>query len=166
MLSSSRTLSGLGPLHALPVAPPLHLFSPPISTKPHIRVLHTSITAVCAVLNTDCTQDRTRDQPLSGICFKVTYCIRAEQKFSVGEREALVYVWACELWHFTLRTGLGQKPLCLRGVRPITSTHSLCLVGRTLWQTCSPEPHPALRHTLPKTPQSRNWFLCCLRHSK
>ncbi len=56
----------------------------------------------------------------------------AEQKYSVGEREALACIWACERWHmylygrsFTLRTdhqalttlmsssGMGHKPLRL-----------------------------------------------------
>lgn len=63
------------------------------------------------------------------VAFASMSLTQAEQKYSVGEREALACVWACEQWHmyrrhFTLRTdyqaltvlpttGSGHKPLRL-----------------------------------------------------
>ncbi|KAJ8332549.1 hypothetical protein SKAU_G00423380 [Synaphobranchus kaupii] len=105
------------------------LTSPPVLahfdlSSPTILTCDASNIAVGAVLS---QLHRGTERP---IAFASRALSPAEQKYSVGEREALVCVWACERWHmyvygrpFTLRTdhqaltallatsGTGHRPL-------------------------------------------------------
>ena len=107
----------------------LQLTSPPVlahfdQASPTLLTCDASNTAVGAVLSQlHCGVERP-------VAFASRSLTTAEQKYSVGEREALACVWACERWHmflygrhFTLRTdhqalttllttaGSGHKPL-------------------------------------------------------